>query len=235
MAGSSLPLALLLIVPTLWSEGPAIVHAAEPSGWLLDNSQATDGPREPYFPQPGDLVFYAHDSLRSLFFYTLARTGKPYHSGIVVRLPDGRPAILEAGPYDYVHVFLMDALPRMRTHPGTVWVRRLRTSLTPEQSDRLTEFALHQTGKGFALCRLILEVTPFRAHGALHSRVFGSPRTERHSWFCSELVVAAMAVAGLVDPHVIKPNTVFPRDLFLDCPFDLKPGWEQPRRWICEP
>ena len=86
--------------------------------------------------------------------------------------------------------------------------------LTAEQSARLTAFALEQTGKRFAVFRLVLEVTPLRAHGTLHGHVFGSPRIDRPSWFCSELVVAAMSVAGLIDPHVLKPNTVYPRDLF---------------------
>jgi len=236
MERGALAAAILLIVLTCCGNGPTSrCDAAEPCGWLLVCPHDPASPREPYLPQPGDVVFYAHDSLRSRVFYTLARTGKPYHSGIVVNLPDGRPAILEAGPYDYLHVYLMDALPRMRTHPGTVWIRRLRVPLSSEQSARLTSFALEQTGKRFALFRLVLEVTPLRAHGTLHARLFGSAQIDRPSWFCSELVVAAMAVAGLVDPHVIKPNTIYPRDLFRDCPFDLKPCWEEPRRWICEP
>lgn len=235
MARRFLPSAILVIVLTCWSDGRECCCAMDPCGWLLEGAQSVSGLRQPYLPQPGDIVFYDHWSMRSRFFYTLARTGKPYHAGVVVNLPDGRPAILEAGPYDYTHVFLMDALPRMRTHSGTIWVRRLRQPLTPEESARLTHFALHQTGKGFALIRLIVEVTPFRAHGCLHSQLFGSPKTERHSWFCSELVVAALAVAGRIDPHVIKPNTVYPRDLFRDCPYDLKPCWEEPRRWMCEP
>jgi hypothetical protein len=235
MAPRSLASAILLIVLSCWSDGGGSCHAGEPCGWLLDCAQAASSMREPYLPQPGDLVFYDHWSVRARFFYTLAHTGKPYHVGVIVNLPDGRPTILEAGPYDYTHVYLMDALPRMRTHKGTIWVRRLRVPLTPEESARLTSFALKQTGKGFALVRLILEVTPFRAHGCLHSQLFGSAQTERHSWFCSELATAALAVAGRIDPHVIKPNTVYPRDLFRDCPHDLKPCWEQPRRWMCEP
>lgn len=236
MERGPLSAAFLLIVLTCYGNGPTgDCRAAEPNGWLLACPQDLSGPREPYYPQPGDIVLYAHQSLRSRFFYTLARTGKPYHAGIVVNLPDGRPAILEAGPYDYLHVYLMDALPRMRTHPGTVWVRRLRTPLSPEQSARLTAFALEQTGKRFALFRLILEVTPFRAHGPLHRRVFGSARIDRSSWFCSELVIASLAVAGVVDPHDIKPNTVYPRDLFRDRRLDLNPCWQEPRRWICEP
>jgi hypothetical protein len=191
--------------------------------------------RETYVPQPGDIVLYTHNSLRTRCLYLLAHTGKPYHAGIVVSLPDGRPAILEAGPYDYLHVYLMDALPRLRTHEGLIWVRRLRVPLTAEQSARLTTFALQQTGKGFALFRVILEATPFHAHGVLHSRLFGSARIDRHHWFCSELVIAALAAAGVVDPQTVKPNTIYPRDLFYDHPFNLKPCWEAPRRWTCDP
>jgi len=232
-------LAVLLIALTCLSRGPARLYAAENSGWLLPPGACTEDRticREPYLSQPGDIVFYSHDNLRQRCLYALAHTGKPYHVGIVVNLSDGRPAILEAGPYDYVNVYLMDLLPRMRTHEGSVWVRRRRTPLTPEQSARLTDFALHQTGKRFALFRIILEITPVRAHGdSPHRRLFGSSCVDRRGWFCSELVIAALAVAGVVDPQVMKPNTIFPRDLFYDRPFDLKPCWEEPRPWTCNP
>jgi hypothetical protein len=214
------------------------VRAGEAAGWLLPAGTGSEdqlAPREAYVPHPGDIILYSSHHLRSMFFYALAHTGQPYHTGVVVSLPDGRPAILEAGPYDYVSVYLMDLLPRLRTHDGSIWVRRRCVSLTPEQSARLTAFALEQTGKRFALFRVILEATPFRAHGSLHSRLFGSPRVDRRRWFCSELAIAALAVAGVVDPRIMQPNTVYPRDLFVDRPIDLKPCWEQPRLWICDP
>src|SRR5262245_44834320 len=84
------------------------------------------GPREVYVPAEGDLVFFAEDSLFWRCMYALAHTGPPYHVGIVVRLPDGRMATLEAAPYTTIHVFLLDALPRLHSHDGAVWVRRLR-------------------------------------------------------------------------------------------------------------
>src|SRR6185437_16836642 len=231
-------LAILFIFLPYLGNGARRLFAADNPGWLLPPGVGPEDAtvvREGYVPQPGDLVFYSSDKMRQLFFYALAHTGKPYHSGIVVNLPDGRPALLEAGPYDFINVYLMDLLPRLRTHEGAIWVRRRRTPLTADQSARLTRFALAQTGKHFAVARIMLEVTPLHAHGTLHRRVFGSSRVDRRSWFCSELVVAALAVAGVVDPQVMKPNTIYPRDLFYDRPFDLKPCWEEPRRWTCAP
>lgn len=238
MPRRALLVAMLFLALVRASNGTGSCRAADACGWLAPPTlcpQEASATPEPYLPQPGDIVLFSHDRLRSRFVYALARTGKPYHAGIVVRLPDGRFAILEAGPYDYVHVYLMDLLPRLRTHEGVLWVRRLRVPLSPSASARLTSFALVQTGKRFALFRVILQATPFRAHGAFHSRLFGSARIDRHGWFCSELVVAALAVAGRIDPHFMKPNTVYPRDLFRDEPFDLKPCWEAPRRWMCAP
>jgi hypothetical protein len=181
------------------------------------------------------MVFYAHERLSARLVYTLARTGRPYHAGLVVNLPDGRPAILESAAYDYTHIYLMDVLPRLRSHSGAVWIRRVRTPLTPEESACLTAFALEQTAKHFARFRIMLEATPFRAHGTLHSHLFGSSRIDRDSWFCSELVVASLAAIGRVDPNVMKPNTIYPRDLFRDRPFDLRSCWEESRRWVCQP
>jgi hypothetical protein len=229
---------VVLIALACLGSRPPDARAGQPAGWLLPACAGWEdllAAREAYVPQPGDIILYSSDHLRSRFLYALAHTGQPYHAGVVVYLPDGRPAVLEAGPYDYVHVYVMDLLPRLRTHEGPVWVRRRCVPLTPEQSARLTAFALEQTGKRFALFRVILEATPLRAHGHVHSRLFGSARIDRHRWFCSELVIAALAVAGVVDPRAIMPNTVYPRDLFRDHPFDLKPCWEPPRRWVCDP
>jgi hypothetical protein len=227
---------VVVIALACFGSRPPQARAGHAAGWLLPaGSEDGTAPREAYVPQPGDILLYSSNHLRSRFLYALAHTGQPYHAGIVVCLPDGRPAALEAAPYDYIHVYLMDLPPRLRTHDGSIWVRRRCVPLTPEQSACLTAFALEQTGKRFALFRVILEATPLRAHGYVRSHLFGSSRIDRHRWFCSELTIAALAVAGVVDPHIIRPNTVYPRDLFRDHPFDLKPCWEPPRRWMCDP
>jgi hypothetical protein len=191
--------------------------------------------REAYVPKEGDLLFFTDHSPFWRVLYLLAYTAPPYHVGIVVRLHDGRLGTLEAGPYDSRHIYLLDLMPRLRTHDGTVWVRRLRTPLTPEQSTRLTDFAYEQAGKRFALLRISLAITPLRAHGPVRSRLFGSACIDRRKWFCSELVVAAAASVGLVDPHVMRPNTVYPRDMFYDRPHNLSDRWEKPALWTSDP
>jgi hypothetical protein len=193
------------------------------------------GLREKYVPHEGDLFFFSDHSVFWRWVYMLAWTGPPFHVGIVARLPDGRPALLEAGPFDSSKVYLFDMFPRLKVHDGEIWVRRLRCPLTADQSASLTQFALEQAGKPFALGRVMLEGTPIRNHGFPNAQLFGRPWIDRQRWFCSELTIAAAAHVGVIDPNVIRPNTVYPRDLFLDAPHDLSPWWEEPRRWTSEP
>jgi hypothetical protein len=235
----ALPVAALLLV--LYGMCAAEGVPTEPHfGWLLKSPCTSPEVEIPstrilYQPQPGDIVLFARESKCQRCVYALAHTGRPFHASMVVALPDGRPSILEAGSFDFSHIYLADLAPRLHAHTGRVWVRRLRKPLTPEQSAQLTAFAVEQTDKRFALGRLCLEATPFGAHGPVSGCLFGSARIDRNSWFCSELVVAAAATVGLIDPQVMKPNTVFPRDLFYNNPFDLSPCWEEPRKWFWDP
>jgi hypothetical protein len=215
--------------------GALAAPAGQPTGCLTGPVLFTDGVvrpyTEPYQPRAGDLVVYGDNSVVWRVLFALAWTGPPFHAGIVVELADGRPAVLEAGPYDRQEIRVMELLPRFLSHDGTIWVRRLRSPLSPENTRRLAEFAQAQTVKPYATGRLILEGTPFRAHGPVGERLFGSSRLDRANWFCSELAMAAAAVAGLIDPHAIKPNTVYPRDIFRDRPHDLSRTWEGPALW----
>jgi hypothetical protein len=214
--------------------------AAEMNGSYLFTSQTgQDGQLrrviDRYVPHEGDLVLFDDHSPTWTFLYHMAGTDLPDHSGIVIRLPDGRPALLESAPDDGklagMYVRLLDALPRLHQFQGTIYIRRIRHPLTPEQSDRLTEFALKQEGKRYALCRLLLQATPFRARGRVREALFGKTYLDRCSWFCSELVVAAGTAAGLFDPRVHRANSMYPRDLIYDDIYDLSATWLPMGTW----
>jgi hypothetical protein len=120
-----------------------------------------------------------------------------------------------------------------------VWIRRRSVLLTPEQRARLTAFAEAQDGKRFAWVRLVGQLTPFRARGPVRTNFLGRPHGERSSYFCSELVLEACLVAGILDGDTVRPAATYPCDLFLDCsrnPYidrtlKLQCWWDPPARW----
>ena len=155
-------------------------------------------------------------------------------------------AILEAGPYNTIRVRTLDVLPHLRCHEARgekVWIRHRRVPLTPEQSARLTTWALAQEGKLFAVVRLVGQLSPFRSRGPLRTRFVGGPHGERRAYYCSELVVESCVATGLVDPARARPAATYPRDLFMDNSknlflnrhFDLSTCWFPPARWASYP
>src|SRR5207253_3359022 len=98
---------------------------------------------------------------------------------------------------------------RLHGYPGAIMVRRPHTPLTPAQSAALTRFALAQEGKDFALGRLALQATPFRCRGGLRQYLFGHTYLDRSRWICSEIVIAAAAHAGLLDPRAYPANAMY--------------------------
>ena len=135
----------------------------------------------------------------------------------------------------------MDMLPHLKEYAdaGRVWIRRRRMPLTPEESARLTCFAMSVEGKHFALQRLGLQLTPFRTRG-LFTRYVGKPKGDRWSYFCSELVCEACVAAGLLDPERTRPSATYPNDLFfgrshnpfIDKHLDVNACWHPPARWV---
>jgi hypothetical protein len=107
--------------------------------------------------------------------------------------------------------------------------------LTPEQSAALTCFALAQEGKKFAVGRLALQITPFRCRLGLRHWLFARTCLDRNRWICSENVVAAATVAGLLDPRVHCANAMYPRDLAYDEHYDLSAAYHEPVLWVAEP
>src|SRR4051794_15146284 len=116
----------------------------------------------PYCPREGDIVFFDDQSKFWEFLYWIGHTAPPFHTGIVIHKPDGTPAILESGPDDTLYVFIFELSHRLHTFEGVLQVRRCKVCLTPEQSRTLTDFALAQEGKHYAVWRLLLQGTPIK-------------------------------------------------------------------------
>ena len=199
-------------------------------------------PTRPYTPQPGDIVMSADGSLFWLTMHRLAGTSHPTHSMIVFAMPDGRMGIIEGGPHDTLKCRVLEALPHMLSYEaeGRVWVRQRAVPLTPEQSARLTEFALAVDERRFALGRLAGQLTVFRTRGPLRTAFVGKPQgLEKKSYYCSELVAEACVYAGLLDACTTRPAATYPRDLFFDASpnlylnkhLKLATMWDPPARW----
>src|SRR5262249_22915596 len=193
-----------------------------------------------YEPHEGDLVLFDDHSKNWRALYHYVGSDVPDHSGMVIKLPDGRPALLESGPDDGklcgLQVAILEAYSRLHQCPSTMYVRRLRCPLTPAQSKALTDFALAQSGKRYALGRLLLQATPCRCRGGLRAQFFGHTYMDRDAWLCSELVVAAGTAAGLFDPHVHFANRIYPLDLFDERTYpDLIDRWWPVAVWSPAP
>lgn len=204
-------------------------------------------PARPYELQPGDIPLAADTSRFWTLMHHLAGTSHPTHSMIVFAMPDGRPAILEAGPHDTVKCRLLEAVPHLASYEaqGRVWVRRRTIPLTPMQSARLTEFCLAANCRDFALRRLAIQLTPLRNRGPIKTAFVGKPHgLERDSYYCSELVTEACVYAGLMDAATARPSATYPRDLFFGNSLNpylhkhlraMNCAWDAPARWTACP
>jgi hypothetical protein len=195
--------------------------------------------------QPGDIMLSADGSVFWLTMHHLAGTSHPTHSAIAFRRADGSMALLEGGPHDTLRCRTLDAVPHLKSYEveGRVWIRRRAVPLTAEESCRLTRFAEETDGKRFGIGRLGLQLTPFRMRGPLRTAFVGKPHFDRNSYYCSELVMESLVVAGLVDAATARPSATYPRDLFMDHSLNpylnkhlkLAPCWDPPARWTSRP
>jgi hypothetical protein len=207
--------------------------------YLMHYGPGPDGqPRPvacPYVPQPGDLVFFDDHNKKWELLYKMVGSGPPFHSGLVIGLPDGTPAIIESGPDDTMWVRILALPSRLQGFEGDVWVRQVKQPLSPEQNAKLTEWALKQDGKHYALWRLLLQATPVRCRNAFQCSLFGCTHVDRNRWLCSELVVAGDTVAGLFDPKVHFANAIYPRDMIFDTKYDLSDKFHEARWFTAYP
>lgn len=226
---------------------PALGHPCKPCGqeqagyWIVP---VTDGCGrcqlrvEPYYPQPGDIFLYDNFSKTLSVMFRAIGTRTPIHAAIAIERPDHTPAILEVGPNSRPRAFtetaIVDVFPRLASYPGGILVRRLRQPLSPEQSAALTQFAQAQEGKKFAVGRLFLQGTPFRCRSGLRYWLFAHTDLNRDRWICSENVVAAATIAGLLDPKRYPANAMYPGDLAYDERYDLSAVYHVPVLWVAD-
>ncbi|MBX7102770.1 MAG: hypothetical protein K1X57_01725 [Gemmataceae bacterium] len=224
--------------------------AASPAGDLYQPAYCLDrtlrGPSTPYVPQAGDMVFYNYDG--NLFWkigYKIALAGPPDHSGIVVKLPDGTFGVLEAGPDDSLIVEVCAAEDRLKFHSchrGPVWIRRRICPISDEENKRLTEFAISERNKEYAVWRLLGQGTLLRSRGPIRTNWMGKSAGPKESYFCSEVVLEAAVYAGLLDAETTRPRATYPEDFFFDRsrnPYinkhlSLAHAWHPPQRLTFE-
>jgi hypothetical protein len=234
--------AALKLIGTVPPGGPSFLYQP-----VFAEDFVIRGPARSYQPQAGDIVLSADGSRFWLLMHHLAGTSHPTHSMIVFAMPDGRPAILEGGPHDTLRCRALEAIPHMASYEGEgrIWVRRRACPLTPEQSARLTEFALYVDGRDFSLRRLACQLTPLRTRGPIRTAFVGKPHgPDKDAYFCSELVAEACVYAGLMSAETTRPSATYPRDLFFGDSLNLylhrhlgaiNGPWEAPARWTSSP
>ena len=201
-------------------------------------------PAEPYRPQAGDIFLSTGREMWAKLGHWAAFTGAPQHSGIIFAQPDGRLAVLEAGPHNTLRCRAMDLIPELQSYAEfeRVWIRRRRVPLAAEQSADLTAFALANEGTRFALLRMFGQLIPLRSRGPWRTQFLGVSHVDRCSYFCAELVTEACVIAGLLDPATARPAATYPRDLFfgrsrnpfIDQHLDMG-DWDPPARWTLCP
>jgi hypothetical protein len=220
----------------------SLVFASEPNapyGYLWwyhpDGKGGTAKVVQPYEPHEGDLVFFDDQSKFWEFLYWIGHTAPPFHVGIVIKMPDGSLAILESGPDDTLHVYILEAARRLHTFEGVIQVRRNKVPLTEEQSCTLTRFALAQEGKRYAVWRLLLQGTPIKTRGGPWRRSLAKTYFDRRRWLCCEIVVSAAELVGLMDPNVIKGTNTYPLDILDDHMYKLSPTFDEAAYWCAHP
>jgi hypothetical protein len=241
MGDTLLPLLLLCGAASLSSD------AWHGGSYLCQSAYAIDEevrvPTQTYTPQAGD-IFLATDQQRwSRAGHWLAGGAGLQHSGIIFTRSNGKPGLLEAGPFNSLKIEILDPCSHMHNHVAAgdrVWIRCRRVPLTWEQSERLTAFAEAQEGKPFALWRMLAQVTPLRYRTPARIYFLGRAHGTRDRYFCSELVMESCCAAGLHDPATARPMCTYPRDLFLGTStnwylkqhLDLNEDWYPPARWL---
>ena len=230
------------LAPYLTEHRTTLPCGKEQAGfWIMPTDDGTGHctlKPEPYYPLPGDLLLYDNLSTFLHYAFKLVRSDRPIHAAIIVERVDGTPAILEVGPNSrpqaFTKTYIVDVFPRLESYSGVVMIRRPKRPLTREESDALSKFALASEGKEFAVGRLALQGTPFNCRHGLRNYFFAKTYYDRDRWICSENVVVAATIAGLLDPKRYPANCMYPRDLTYDEKYDISDTFYAPVLWVAD-
>ena len=203
------------------------------------------GPLTEYRPAPGDIVLSTSNKLRTSIVYRAVLVGIPSHAGIVVRMPDGRLGVFEAGGGGEYHTRTTPLDARFfRGADKAIWIRKLKTPLTADQETRLNEFAALNENKGYTRWRAIelMPAVPTGPRGPIRTFFLGKPVGFRDEYFCTENVLEGLVYAGKLDADTTRPTATSPRDLMLDRSTNLyirrhpplACGWDPPALWITD-
>src|SRR4051794_16381992 len=86
---------------------PATSYVYQPAACIDDLLR---GPPRPYVPQAGDIVLSTDKSAIIRAGHALAGTPGVHHSSIMFLNCDGRPTVLESGPFNSLHVEVVDPM-----------------------------------------------------------------------------------------------------------------------------
>lgn len=212
-------------------------------GYVHQPAYSVDGksrlPVEAYHPQPGDILLLSNANVIWRLGYAKALTAKPGHCALVIRMPDGRLGVLEAGFRGETYTRVVPLEEKFRVYKGTVWVRQRKVPLSRCQSECLTSFAMQVNGGKYALVRLLLQTTPIRTRGPIRTQFIGKPQGVRSRYTCAEVVLEALVYCSMIDAETARPAATYPRDMFFDespNPYlnrhlDLSSCWCIPRLW----
>jgi len=198
-------------------------------GWLVPHPNTDRISPIPYLPREGDIVITT-SCCHHVRLFKLAGTGHPLHVGLLVKNENGELTFFESTVVDR-GVTMFPAEERFQhfidNHRSPlIWVRPIREPLTPEQSQKLTQFALSQQKKGFAFMRSAAFVLPVeRIH---------KTSTKQWTWFCTELTIEGVCQAELLSTQV-NPATILPEDIYHNRKIDLNGGWLPATTWAPSP
>jgi hypothetical protein len=223
---------------------PVYVPAEAPFGYLyqpaVDLHHVPRPPAVKYCPKPGDVLLLSDPDPLFDFLYVCARSGMPGHAALVVTMPDGRLGVLESG-FSFTPFTRLTPLNYwINLYAGYVWVRQREVPLTPEEDNRLTEFAVLADGGKYNLRKFGMQLTLIRSRNPIVTRFVGKPVGPGHDYVCVQIVMEALVYAGLVDAKTARPSATYAQDLFYDRsrnPYiDRHPplaglGWGGPQLW----